>query len=164
MEFGCAEPDPAVTPITKGLVFRVTAPAERNTCIFPDNASTGASNPHPTSNIQRTVRPRVDGGLSGLGLLGAVVKALEVQRSGGKSHHHLGDLIRCPCIHRDPWPGLRLEDLRQSAKAVAGVNAQLGLPGDRDLVITIHPLYTRLLALFVLVIGFVCHCHISSLP
>jgi hypothetical protein len=57
---------------------------------------------------------------------------------------------------------VRLEDLGQTAKTVAGVNAQFRLPQDSDLIIAVYPLNARSLTLFVLVIGFIRHCWISS--
>jgi hypothetical protein len=110
-----------------------------------------------TSDVQRTVRARVDGGIIRLRLLWTVIEPLEVQRPGRTGHDHLSDPIHRCRINQDPWPGLRLEDFGQPAIAAAGVDAQFRLPKDSDLVITVNPLYTRPLALFVLVIGFVCH-------
>lgn len=141
-----------MTPIAKGFVLRVATSAKRYTRVFPNEAAAWSCNPNLTSDVQWTIRPRIDRCFFRLRFLGAIIKPLEVQRPGRAGHDHFGDLIRASCIDLDPWSALGLEDFRQTSKAVTSVNTQLWLPGDSDLAIAIDSFHARLFALFVFVV------------
>ncbi len=117
-----------MTPIAKGFVLRVATSAKRYTRVFPNETATWPCNSQWPSDIQRTIGPRIDRCFFGLRFLGTIIEPFEVQCPGRARHDHFGNLIRCSCIDLDPRSALGLEDFRQAAEAVTGVNAQLRLP------------------------------------
>ena len=117
-----------MTSITERFILRVAAPAKRDARVFANQLSARSYNPHMTSDVQWTVEPRIDRCFLRLWFLWTTIQPLEVQCPSWAGHDHLGDLIRRGCIDLDPRSFLRLEDFRQTAKAIAGVNAQFRFP------------------------------------
>jgi hypothetical protein len=75
-----------------------------------------------------------------------------VQCSGGTTHHRLCNLVRIGGIHIHPRPLERLEDERQATQAGAYMDAELGFPGDRDVIVAVDPLHTGSFAFFLKVL------------
>jgi hypothetical protein len=118
-----AEPDADMTTIAKGLVLGVATTAERDTRVFTNGVAARPYHPHLAPDDQRPIGPHFDRCFLRLRLLEAIVEALKVERPGRTRHDHFGNSIRCGGIDIDPRPGLGLEDFRQTAKAVAGMDA-----------------------------------------
>jgi hypothetical protein len=144
-----------MTPVTERFVLRVTAPAESDTCILPNEAAARSAKPHMTSHIERAVGTGINGCFLRCRFLRTAIQPLEVQCPRGTGHHHLGDLVRGCRIHLHPWPAFGLEDFRQTTKTVPGVDAQPRLPQNGDLAVAVDALHASPLAFFILVGDFV---------
>lgn len=87
-----------------------------------------------------------DRGLLGHCLLRPSIQTLEVQCPGGTTHHGGCNLVRGGSVHVNPGPLQWLEHVGQAAKAVASMDAELGFPGDGNLIVAVDALDARSLA------------------
>src|SRR5690348_8753982 len=117
--------------ITEWFLVGLPATTQRHPAVFTQQRAIGLHDAHPAAQIERAVWLWLDCHFITDFLLWPTVEPLEMERAAGALRNDSRNLISLGSVDLDPRTRGRLEDCWQPLHATMGVDADVGIPGDR---------------------------------